>query len=43
MDLYLADNELYKCQMAAAIDSNGSLKREQQEQDILQGSEPGAG
>jgi len=29
--------------MAAAIGSNASLKREQQEQDVLQGSEPGAG
>ena len=29
--------------MAAAIGSNESLKREQQEQDVLQGSEPGAG
>lgn len=29
--------------MAAAIDSDGSLKHAQQEQDVLQGSEPGAG
>jgi len=29
--------------MAAAIGSDESLKREQQDQDILQGSEPGAG
>lgn len=29
--------------MAAAIDSNAGLKREQQVQDVLQGSEPGAG
>lgn len=29
--------------MAAAIGSDVSLKREQQEQDLLQGSEPGAG
>lgn len=29
--------------MAAAICSDESLRREQQDQDILQGSEPGAG
>ena len=29
--------------MAAAIGSGASLNREQQEQDVLEGSEPGAG
>lgn len=29
--------------MAAATGSDASLKREQQDQDILQGPEPGAG
>ena len=29
--------------MAAAIDTNTGVEREEQEQDVLQGAEPGAG
>lgn len=39
--LYFRYNETCECQMAAPIDSNAGVERE--EQDVFQGAEPGAG